>query len=120
MKLLFRFEAITSAALLIRLYDFNTNALRKSFIYTAALGVVLLVAYVTKPSDKKCIIESVSFVWGNRVPNQKLSRYYEAFMNATSKDVVIDDWIFGKRIRYKFRETTKTVAFGAFNHVFSL
>ena len=117
--MLFRFESLTRATLLKALYDHNINALRKSLIYTAALGVLLLIAYVTKPTDKKCIIEGVSFVWGSRVPSQELSRYYEAFMNATSKDVVIDDWIFVKRVSYKFKGVTKTVAIGAFNHVFS-
>ncbi len=81
--------------------------------------MLLLVAYASRPTDKKCIIEGVSIVWGSNVPDQELSRYYEAFMNATSKAIVIDDWIFVKRIKYKFKGGPRTVAFGAFNRVFS-
>ena len=81
---------------------------------------VLVVAYVTKPDDKTCIITAVNAVWGKRVPDvYSKPKFYEAFMNITSKKVIVDDWIFLKRVRYKLPDKELNIAIGAFNHVFT-
>ncbi|MDQ6812474.1 MAG: hypothetical protein M3040_01845 [Bacteroidota bacterium] len=77
----------------------------------------LFAAYSSKPDDKTCIIEAVKFVWGNNVPDLRIPLYYEQFMDLTSKSVVINDWIFLKRISYRFTKETKTVGFGVFKKV---
>jgi hypothetical protein len=83
------------------------------------LPVILIVAYVTKPDDKTCIIAAVDAVWGYRVPNKyDKPDFYEQFMNITSKQVYVDDWIFLKRIRYRFPKREYNIGIGAFHHVF--
>ena len=89
----------------------------KKYIVLFLLAVILFVAYQTKPDDKTCIIETVKAVWGDRTPDLKMPFLYEQFMDATSKSVVIDDWIFLKRMKYKYADKTRTVALGMFNKV---
>lgn len=84
-----------------------------------AVTFALFVAYMSKPDDKTCIIEAVKSVWGNYTPDVSRPIYYEQFFDLTSKSVIIDDWIFLKRIRYKFKSGPVTVAIGAFNKVFT-
>lgn len=82
------------------------------------IGVLLGIAYVTKPNDKTCIETAVKAVWGERTPD-KYSKpaMYEQFMNLNSKQVIIDDWIFLKRIRYRFPAKEYNIGIAAFNYI---
>lgn len=91
----------------------------KRFAIILFTALFLLIAFASKPTDKKCIIDGVKAVWGSYVPDQKLPMYYEQFMNITSKQVVINDWIFLKRIKYNYNGKTRTIGIGAFNKVFT-
>lgn len=85
------------------------------------LVVVFVVAFVTKPDDKTCIIEGVKAVWGSRTPDPyDKPAFFESFMNLTSKQVEVKDWLFFKQVKYKVNDEAKTVAFGAFKKVFSV
>jgi hypothetical protein len=46
-----------------------------------------------------------------------MPQYYEQFMNATTKDIVIDDWVFLKRIRYIVKDKTPTIGYATFGRV---
>ena len=82
------------------------------------IAVILIIAASTKPTDKKIMIETIDIVWGDRVPNKYTdSRYYEQFMNVTTPEIIIDDWIFLKRIRYIIKDKTPTVGYAAFGKV---
>jgi hypothetical protein len=91
----------------------------KKTIITILIVFTLFAAYSSKPDDKTCIIKAVKAVWGSRVPKENLAMYYEPFMDLTSKSVKIDDWIFLKRIQYKFTSGYATVGLGAFKNVFT-
>lgn len=81
----------------------------------------LVAAYVTKPSDKDCIIAAVEGVWRERTPNkEKFPQYFEQFMDVTSTMVKVDDWLFLKRMRYRFGPQYRTVGYGAFTKIFML
>ena len=84
------------------------------------LAFTLFAAYASKPDDKTCIIEAVKSVWGKYTPDVSKPIYYEQFFDLTSKSVEIDDWIFLKRIRYKFKSGAVTVGIGAFKKVFTI
>lgn len=82
--------------------------------------VFFVVAYFTKPDDKACIIVVVKAVWGNLVPDMNSRAvYYEQFMDITSKNVTIRDWVFFKIIKYDFGGTQKNIGIRAFNHIFT-
>jgi len=90
----------------------------KKIVLLLSVVVILTIAYVTKPDDKTCIIAAVNAVWGNVVPDPKNKpALYEAFMNLNYKQVVIDDWIFLKRIRYRFPKKEYNIGFGMFNRI---
>lgn len=93
---------------------------RKRSLWVIVLLLVLLgAAYLTKPTDKACIIAAVEGVWGARTPDKnKFPAYFEQFMDLNSKMVVVDDWIFLKRIRYRFGQEYRTVGYGAFTRIF--
>jgi hypothetical protein len=99
---------------------FVQTALMKKIIVLLLIIFTLFAAYSSKPDDRTCIIEAVKSVWGPLTPTTDRPIYYEQFMDLTSKLVEIDDWIFLKRIKYKFKNDTKTVAFGAFKKVFTV
>lgn len=95
--------------------------MRKKIILFSILLItaILIIAVFTKPSDKKIMIEVIDKVWGDRVPDKYTdSRYYEQFMNATTPAIIIDDWIFLKRIKYTIKDKTPTIGFAAFGKVF--
>jgi hypothetical protein len=92
----------------------------KKIVFLMLVVFTFFVAYSTKPDDKTCIIEGVKSVWGNRVPDVSRPQYYEQFMELTSKSVIIDDWVFLKRIQYKFTTGPSTIAVGAFKKVFTV
>ena len=82
------------------------------------IAVILIIAASTKPTDKKIKIEVVNAIWGKRVPNMyDKPDLYEQFMNITTQDIDIDDWLFLKRIKYTLHDTTNTVGFAAFGKV---
>ena len=91
----------------------------KKFIILLFAALVLLIAYVSKPDDKKCIIVVVKAIWGDHTPDLSTPQYYEQFMNTTSQAVEMKDWIFFKQVKYKYNDGAKTVAIGAFNKVFT-
>lgn len=92
----------------------------KRFAIITFTALFLLIAYVSKPDDRTCIIESVRSVWGSYTPTDQKPWYYNQFMDLTSKSVEINDWVFLKRIRYQYnKEVTRTVGIGAFNKVFT-
>lgn len=84
------------------------------------LVAVLVVAYFTKPDDKTCIIAAVQAMWGSRTPDVYAKpALYEEFMNLTSKQVSVDDWIFLKRVRYHTPVKEYNIGIGMFNHIFT-
>lgn len=91
----------------------------KKFIVVALTAAVLIAAYLTKPSDKKCIVATVKAVWGDITPGLNVPQYYEQFMNVTSKEVIVNDWVFLKQMRYRFKDSPRTVGIAAFNHTFT-
>lgn len=90
----------------------------KKIVITGFIIFCILIAYVTKPDDKTCIIETVKIVWGRSMASQRSPLYYEQFMDLTSKSVTIEDYFIIKRMKYAFATETRTVAYGAFNKVF--
>jgi hypothetical protein len=83
-------------------------------IFTA---LFLLIAFVSKPDDKKCIITAVKAVSGKMMPDESMPEYFEQFMDVASEEVELRDWIILKQIRYKYKSGTKTIGIGAFNKV---
>lgn len=97
----------------------NMTAMKK--IILLLLVLMLGVAALTKPDEKTCIIEGVRAVWGKLMPDvETRAPYFEQFMNVHSVNVVVKDWFFFKQVKYKIGSEQKTVAVGAFNHVFHL
>jgi hypothetical protein len=79
---------------------------------------VLIAAVITKPDDKKIMIYVIDEVWGSKVPNvYKSPRFYNQFMNTTTQNIVIDDWIFLKRIRYIVTDEKKVIGYAAFGKI---
>ncbi|WP_018612411.1 hypothetical protein [Segetibacter koreensis] len=91
----------------------------RKIIIAIVIAFGLFAAYSSKPDDKTCIIAGVRAVWGDRVPDEKLPMYFNQFMDITSQSVRVNDWIFLKRIQYKFKNEYKTVGFGAFKKVYT-
>ncbi len=93
----------------------------KRFAIIIFTALFFLIAYVSKPDDRTCIIEGVKAVWGRFAPNLDAPEYYNQFMDIASEAVVIKDWVFVKQIRYKYnKDVTRTIGIGAFNKVFIL
>jgi hypothetical protein len=87
----------------------------------ALLLVLLVIAYLTKPDDKTCIIEGVRAVWGSVMPDvNKYPGYFEQFMNVNSVNVEVKDRFFFKQVNYRLQKGQRTVAFGAFKNVFAV
>ena len=92
----------------------------KKIIIFSIIAIILIAAYATKPDDKTCIIGGVRAVWGDITPNAyDKPDFFEQFMNLNSPDVKLKDWIFFKQIIYTVGNGRKTVAIGAFKHVFA-
>ncbi len=92
---------------------------RRTIIITAVVvAIILIIAAFTKPDDKKIKIEVIETIWGKKQPDKyKAAQYYEEFMNLTTQDIHIDDWIFLKRITFTLRNTTNTIGFAAFGKI---
>lgn len=91
---------------------------KKNLIPVLLIVVILIIAAFTKPDDKRIKVEVIDAIWGKPQPDKyKAAQYYEEFMNLTTQDIHIDDWIFLKRITFTLRDTTNTVGFAAFGKV---
>jgi hypothetical protein len=87
-------------------------------LIVSVIAIFILVAVLTKPSDKEIKIETIKTVWGSLVPDvNKYPGYYEEFMNYTTVNVYIDDWIVVKRIRFKIGNEIRPIGFAAFGKV---
>ena len=57
-------------------------------------------------------------VWGNKAPDKnRAPEYYERFMNLTTQVIIVDDWLFIKRIRYIEGTKEKIIGFAAFGKI---
>jgi hypothetical protein len=84
------------------------------------LILFLVIALLTKPDDKACIIGGVKAVWGNLTPNpEDKPDLFEDFMNLNSPSVRVKDWVLFKQVLYKVSGEETTVAYGAFKNVFA-
>ena len=93
----------------------------KRYIWIVLLFIAFLsIAALTKPDNKTIIIDAVSKVWGKLMPTEKKPMYYNQFMDINSKMVTINDWVFLKRVKYRFGSEDKTIGFAAFSHMFYL
>ena len=91
---------------------------KRILIPVLILVVILIIAAFTKPDDKTIKIEVIDAIWGKTQPDKyKAAQYYEEFMNLTTQDIGINDWLFFKRITYTIHDTTTTVGFAAFGKV---
>lgn len=87
-------------------------------IVIAIILIIVIIAVATKPDDKTIKIKTINAVWGDRVPiPQKTPEFYEQFMNTTTVDIYIDDWLLLKRIKYKMKQRKETIGFAAFGKV---
>jgi len=85
----------------------------------SVIAIFVLIAILTKPSDKEIKIETIKTVWGSLAPDvNKHPGYYEEFMNYTTVNVYIDDWVVVKRIRFKMGDKIRPIGFAAFDKVF--
>jgi hypothetical protein len=90
----------------------------KKALLLLGIATMLMIAYFTKPDDKTCIEAAVKAVWGKRTPDKNdKPAYYEQFMNLNSKQVIVDDWIFLKPIRYRVPSREYNVGLAAFNRI---
>ena len=91
---------------------------RIALVLVLLFAIILIIAASTKPGDKRIKIEVVDAIWGTRVPNKyDKPDFYEQFMNITTQDIGINDWLFIKRITYTIHDTTNTVGYAAFGKV---
>jgi hypothetical protein len=63
-------------------------------------------------------IKVITMLWQGRVPDKnKLPGPYEQFMDVTTAAILIDDWIFLKRVRYETNSDVKIIGYAAFGKV---
>jgi hypothetical protein len=80
---------------------------------------VLIISYASKPDNKTCMEVAVKAVWGNLAPDKyKSPEYYEQFMDLNSPNVVINDYLFFKHVKYKTSNEEKSIAIAAFKRFF--
>ncbi len=92
--------------------------MKKRGIILLIILVVIIIAVATKPDDKTIKIKTINALWGDRVPDVKdKPDFYEMFMNTTTVNIEIDDWLLLKRIKYKMKDGEETVGFAAFGNV---
>jgi hypothetical protein len=85
------------------------------------VAFILFLAYVSKPGDKECKEFAVKAAWGKTMPEKlKFPEYYEQFMDLNHENVVINDYIFLKHLKYKVSGEEKPVAIAAFKRFFRL
>ena len=91
---------------------------KKWIIVSILIATIFIVAAFTKPTDKKIKINVIEAIWGARVPNKyDKPDFYEQFMNITTQAVIIDDWLFIKRIRYLVGSDKKIIGYAAFGKI---
>lgn len=87
-------------------------------IVIAIILIIIIIAIATKPDDKTIKIKTIKAIWGDVVPiPEKTPQFYEQFMNTTTVNIYIDDWMLFKRIQYKTNRGKETVGFAAFGKV---
>ncbi|HEV8083868.1 MAG TPA: hypothetical protein VGP55_11725 [Chitinophagaceae bacterium] len=87
-------------------------------IVIAIILIIVIAAVYTKPDDRTIKIETINAIWGDVVPTpEKTPQFYEQFMNITTVNIYIDDWLLLKRIQYKMKQGKQTVGFAAFGKV---
>lgn len=87
-------------------------------IIIAVVILILIIAFFTKPDDKTIKIKTINALWGNMVPDPyDKPDFYESFMNTTTVNITIDDWLLLKRVKYKMKDGDHTVGFAAFGQV---
>jgi hypothetical protein len=93
--------------------------MKKNFIIVSILiATIFIVAAFTKPPDKEIKINVIEAIWGDRVPNKyDKPEFYEQFMNITTRAIIIDDWLFIKRIRYLVGNDKKIIGYAAFGKI---
>lgn len=92
--------------------------MKKNIIIVSIIAAIFIVAAFTKPTDKEIKIDVIDAIWGNRVPDKyNAAQYYEQFMNITTQAVIIDDWLFIKRIRYSIGNDKKIIGYAAFGKI---
>jgi len=90
----------------------------KKVLIPLAIIILLGLAYSTSPDTKTCQKAAIKAVWGSVMPDEtQMPIYYEQFMNATSKSVEVNDWVFLKRIRYRTNTKAETIGFGLFGSI---
>ena len=96
----------------------KSKSITTTKIIIAVIVLVLVIAFFTKPGDKTIKIKTINALWGNMVPDPyDKPDFYELFMNTTTVNITIDDWVLLKRIKYKMKDGNATVGFAAFCQV---
>ncbi len=91
----------------------------KKILISLVVVFVLFMAYVSKPDDKTCMEVAVKAAWGNLTPEKhKFPEYYEQFMDLNYTNVVINDYLFFKHVKYKVANDEKSIAIAAFKRFF--
>ena len=88
-----------------------------TIIFISVIAAVLIIAFISRPSDKEIKIQVVDALWGKWVPGKDYPAHYEEFMDLVTKDIEIDDWIFLKRVKDTVKDSTLTVGYAAFGKV---
>jgi hypothetical protein len=92
--------------------------MKKNIIIGSIIAAIFIVAAFTKPTDKNIKINVIEAIWGDRVPDKyNKPDFYEQFMNITTQAIIIDDWLFIKRIRYPIGKDKKTIGYAAFGKI---
>ena len=92
--------------------------MKKNLVIVLLITAIFTIAAFTKPSDKKIKINVIEAIWRDRVPDKyDKPAFYEQFMNITTEAVIIDDWLFMKRIRYTVGKDKKLLGYAAFGKI---
>jgi hypothetical protein len=96
----------------------KVNMKKKWIIVSILIATIFIAAALTKPTDKKIKINVIEAIWRDRVPNKYgKPDFYEQFMNITTQAIIIDDWLFIKRIRYLIGNDKKIIGYAAFGKI---
>lgn len=91
---------------------------RITIIFILVIAAILIIAALTRPSDKQIKIEVVDAIWGKLVPDRnKHPGRYEQFMDVVTQDIDVEDWIFFKKISDTIKDSTFVVGYAAFGKV---
>ena len=86
-----------------------------TIIFIVGIAVVLIIAAITKPSDKQIKIQVVHALWGKWVPSpNEYPAHYQEFMDEVTKEIDVEDWVFFKRVKDTLKDSTFVVGYAAF------